>query len=171
MNGAWHAHTGTDGREGPYGVEIVSKPYVCVCVCLSECMQACTCVNLHDLEHNMCTCVSCAAARKCVEMKLLICVKRESLFGGVGENALRFNSTTGQTDPQREQQKKGQVHDIANVSRWAAVNRHTWSTNVAQQCTKTHKSTTWRGAWPSGVGEGCWRAKQKSGCSPTSWCK
>lgn len=117
MNGAWHAHTGTDGREGPYGVEIVSKPYLCVCVCLSECMQACTCVNLHDLEHNMCTCVSRAAACKCVEMKLLICMKRESLFGGVGDNALRFNSTTGQTDPQREQQKKGQVHDIANVSR------------------------------------------------------
>ena len=46
MSSAWHVVSGTDGCEGPYGVESVSKRSIgivwlherCVCVCVCVCV-------------------------------------------------------------------------------------------------------------------------------------
>lgn len=54
MSRIWHIHTETDGCEGPYGLESVSKLFTGI-----VCLHAVICVtawgNLHDLMCHMYT--------------------------------------------------------------------------------------------------------------------
>ena len=63
MSSAWHVVSGTDGCEGPYGVESVSKRSTGI-VWLHE--RVCVCVCLPDLVCHMCTyglCILCSTYR------------------------------------------------------------------------------------------------------------
>lgn len=54
MSRGWHVHGGTDGCEGPYGTESVSKPFTGI-VCQQEHIHECSCANLLDLVNRKLT--------------------------------------------------------------------------------------------------------------------
>lgn len=103
MSHSWHVVSGTDGREGPYGVESVSKRslgkvYLHECMCVLSCMRKCESVwfSVPYVYLWIVYLVRYEPVILCVFM----CEGNKLPFGQF--TSPNISSTMGQTDPQHE---------------------------------------------------------------------